>query len=87
MRSRHAPSHPAQQKLFRLGQMGGVLSPVVIGWAVQTWGSWNYPLLLTAALYFMSACLWLVIDPEQPVAVSAVAEARLAVGQQPAQES
>ena len=54
------------------GQIGGVLSPVVIGWAVQTWGSWNYPLLLTAALYFLSACLWLVIDPERPLAVTTV---------------
>jgi len=49
------------------GQVGGFLSPIIFGWAVSHLGSWTVPLVLTAALYFLSACMWLVIDPEQPL--------------------
>ena len=49
------------------GQVGGFLSPIIFGWAVSHLGSWTIPLVLTAALYFLSACMWLVIDPEQPL--------------------
>jgi MFS transporter, ACS family, glucarate transporter len=52
------------------GQIGGMLSPVLFGWAVERWGSWNVPLLVTAACYFMSAAMWLVIDPEKPLVLS-----------------
>jgi len=49
------------------GQVGGFLSPIIFGWAVSHLGSWTIPLVLTAALYFLSACMWLIIDPERPV--------------------
>lgn len=49
------------------GQIGGMISPVLFGWIVQHWGTWNLPLLLTAGCYFLSACLWMVIDPEKPL--------------------
>jgi MFS family permease len=49
------------------GQVGGFLSPIIFGWAVSHLGSWTIPLILTAALYFLSATMWLVIDPERPV--------------------
>ena len=52
------------------GQIGGVISPLAFGWAVQKWGSWTYPLLLTAGCYFLAAGMWLVIDPEKTLAVS-----------------
>jgi len=49
------------------GQIGGFLSPIIFGWAVSHLNSWTIPLVLTAALYFLSATMWLVIDPERPV--------------------
>ena len=60
-----------------IGHIGGVLSPVVLGWSLQTWGSWTYPLLLTAGFYFLGACLWLVIDPEKTIALPVSVEAEL----------
>jgi len=49
------------------GQIGGFLSPIVFGWAVSRLASWTVPLVLTAGLYFVSACMWMVIDPEEPL--------------------
>ena len=47
-----------------LGQLGGVLSPYLLGWLLEEWGSWTIPLLLSAGYYVVSAALWLLIDPE-----------------------
>ena len=58
------------------GQAGGLLSPILFGWAVEKWGSWTFPLLLTAACYFFSACMWLVINPDKPLALDATVPAR-----------
>jgi len=46
-----------------VGQIGGMLSPYLLGWSLEKWGSWRLPLLLTAGLYVMSGLLWLAIDP------------------------
>jgi MFS transporter, ACS family, glucarate transporter len=51
-----------------LGQIGGVIAPVLVGWLVQRYGSWQLPLLISAAYYVVSALLWFVIDAEQPLA-------------------
>ena len=45
------------------GQIGGVLSPMIVGVSVQWFGSWNAPLYLTAALYVLGAICWGWIDP------------------------
>ncbi len=50
-----------------LGQVGGLIAPVVVGWLVQTFGSWQLPLLIAAAYYVVSALLWLLIDAEKPL--------------------
>jgi len=47
-----------------LGQVGGILSPFLLGWLLEKWGSWTIPLLISAGCYAVSAALWLVIDPE-----------------------
>lgn len=47
-----------------LGQVGGMLSPFLLGWMLEKWGNWTIPLLVSAAYYALSAALWLVIDPE-----------------------
>ncbi|MBI1354672.1 MAG: MFS transporter [Acidobacteria bacterium] len=38
--------------------LGGFVSPVVIGWALDQWGDWNAVLLLTVAANFAAAALW-----------------------------
>ena len=50
-----------------LGQIGGVAAPMVFGYLVETYGSWELPLLIAAAYYVVSAAMWLLIDPEQPI--------------------
>ncbi|HEY2017030.1 MAG TPA: MFS transporter [Bryobacteraceae bacterium] len=47
------------------GQIGGVLSPMIVGLCVQWFGSWSAPLYLTAALYFVGAICWAGIDPSR----------------------
>jgi MFS transporter, ACS family, glucarate transporter len=47
------------------GQIGGFLSPMVVGLSVQWFGSWNAPLYLTAALYLLGAVSWAGIDPSR----------------------
>ncbi len=48
-----------------LGQVSGALAPWLMGLMVDRSGSWEPPLLVTAAYYVVSAALWLVIDPRQ----------------------
>jgi nitrate/nitrite transporter NarK len=50
-----------------LGQIGGVIAPVLMAWLVQRSGSWELPLLISAGYYAVSALLWLLIDAEQPL--------------------
>lgn len=47
------------------GQVGGVLSPVVLAYIVQRLGNWNLPLHILSGLYFMAALSWIVIQPER----------------------
>ena len=49
------------------GNLGGTLSPILMGWSLDAFGSWNLPLYSVAALYFGSALCWLGIDPESPI--------------------
>jgi nitrate/nitrite transporter NarK len=47
------------------GQVGGFLSPLIMGMCVQWFGSWNAPLYLMAALYGVGALCWAWIDPSR----------------------
>jgi len=49
------------------GNLGGALSPVVVGLCLQRWGSWNLPLLSVAFFYLLAAACWLVIDAGRPI--------------------
>lgn len=49
------------------GQVGSVLSPLVVAYSVEWFGSWNLPLYLMGFLFLIGAVCWLIIDPEQPV--------------------
>ena len=51
------------------GQVGGVLSPIVVGVMVQHFANWNAPLYITGVLYLLGAICWLWIDPARRGAV------------------
>ena len=57
------------------GNLGGLLSPLVVGWAVERRQSWTLPFYITAVVYAAGALIWLAIDPEQPIVTSSVASA------------
>ena len=51
------------------GNLGGALSPLVIGFSLERFGSWQAPLLSVAALYIVAAVLWLEIDPGKRIVI------------------
>jgi len=50
------------------GNLGGALSPVVVGILLDHWRSWNAPLYTVAVLYLGAAAAWFWIDPEEKLA-------------------
>jgi len=48
-----------------LGNLGGALSPVVVGLSLARWRSYNTPLVTVAALYLVAGAAWLWIDAEE----------------------
>jgi MFS family permease len=46
------------------GQIGAVLSPIVLALLVQHFDNWSLPLFVMAALYALSATCWLFVNPE-----------------------
>ncbi len=51
------------------GQVGGMLSPVVLAFVVREFSDWAVPLYLTAILYGLGALCWLLIDASKPLDV------------------
>ena len=51
-----------------LGNLGGTLCPLVIGYTLERTGSFDPALLLVATMYVVAAAGWLVIDPAEQVA-------------------
>lgn len=45
------------------GAVGGILSPIVVGFVVQHFANWNAPMYFAGALYLVGALCWLGIDP------------------------
>jgi MFS family permease len=50
-----------------LGNLGGLLGPLVVGFVVAAYQSWVIPFYITAGVYVFGALAWLAIDPETPV--------------------
>jgi MFS family permease len=50
------------------GNLGGAISPVVVGLCLEHLGSWHAPLYTVAFFYVVTAACWLGIDATQPVA-------------------
>jgi ACS family glucarate transporter-like MFS transporter len=60
-----APDHAGVITGFMntLGNIGGLIGPMVVGIAVDRWGSWTIPFYITASIYAGGAVAWLAIDP------------------------
>ncbi len=62
---RHAGVVSGAMNMF--GNLGGVASPLVVGWSLDSSGDWNVPLYTVAAFYAFAAVCWLGIDPTEPL--------------------
>ncbi len=49
------------------GNIGGMLSPIVLAYLVRAFSNWAIPLYVLAGLYFMAAICWLAIRPDRPL--------------------
>jgi ACS family glucarate transporter-like MFS transporter len=47
-----------------VGNIGGTIAPVVVGYAVERQGSWNIPFYVTAGVLTVGVGMWLLIDPQ-----------------------
>ena len=47
--------------------LGGVLTPLVVAYAVDRYQSWTFPFYITAIVYAAGAFIWLTIDPNKPI--------------------
>ena len=50
-----------------VGNIGGFLSPIVLGYIVGRTGDWNLTFYLTAAVYVVGALAWWFLDPVTPL--------------------
>ena len=55
-----------------MGNLGGTLCPLVIGYTLDRFGAFEPSLLLVAFMYLVAAAGWLVIDPAEQVATPRV---------------
>jgi len=52
------------------GQIGGILSPVILAYIVDAFANWAVPLHVTAGLYLAAAACWIFIRPPAEVTAS-----------------
>ena len=50
------------------GNIGGAISPLVVGYAVQWWHSWTLPFFITAGVYVFGGIMTLLVNPNKPLA-------------------
>jgi len=50
-----------------VGNLGGLFGPLVVGFVVAEYQSWDIPFFITAGVYLLGALAWLLIDPTQPI--------------------
>ena len=63
------------------GQIGGVLSPVILALIVRNFSDWTAPLYLSGALYLAGALCWWFIDPRRPIVAVEPHEVAILQGQ------
>ena len=47
------------------GQVGGILSPIVLAYLVESFGDWSLPLHVLSALYLIASAAWIFIHPRR----------------------
>ena len=50
-----------------VGNIGGAISPLVVGYTVQWWDSWTVPFFITAGVYVAGGVFTLLVDPTRPL--------------------
>jgi MFS family permease len=50
-----------------VGNLGGAIAPIVVGYAVKEWNSWTLPFYLMAGVFVFGLLMWLVVDPAKSV--------------------
>ena len=53
------------------GNIGGAISPLVVGYAVGWWNSWTVPFYITAGVYVFGAVCTFFVDPRKRVNLAA----------------
>lgn len=53
------------------GNIGGAISPLIVGYAVGWWNSWTVPFYITAGVYLFGAVCTLFVDPRKQVSLDA----------------
>ena len=73
-----APDHAGVVTGFMntLGNLGGMVGPLVVGFAVERWGSWSLAFYITAVVYAAGAVAWLTIDPTRAIRDTPVQQLR-----------
>jgi sugar phosphate permease len=54
-----------------MGNLGGTIAPVVVGYAVERLGSWSIPFYVTASLLTLGSVMWMLINPRRSVITGA----------------
>jgi nitrate/nitrite transporter NarK len=49
------------------GQIGGIMSPIVLAYIVDRTGNWALPLYVLSGYYLVAAACWLFIRPDRPL--------------------
>jgi len=49
------------------GQVGAILSPILVAEVVRQFSQWSAPLYVTGVLFLLGALCWLWVDPTKPV--------------------
>jgi len=49
------------------GQVGAILSPILVATVVRRFSNWSAPLYLAGVLFLLGAVCWLWVDPTKPV--------------------
>ena len=47
-----------------MGNFGGFLAPIAIGYILDATGSWNLTFGISSGVYLLGALCWLGLDPE-----------------------
>jgi MFS transporter, ACS family, glucarate transporter len=50
-----------------VGNIGGAIAPVVVGYAVNEFHSWTMPFYVMAAVFVFGIFMWLLVDPKRSV--------------------